>query len=259
MIFFGGPYYNLQALTALVALADALGVDHDHVVSTGDVVAYCADGQRCVDLIRKNAIQVVAGNCEKQLSIGSDECGCGFEEGSTCSVLADGWYPHAMASVDAPSRNWMGTLPDVLTFDHQGKKFAVVHGGASDISRFLWSTSEEVSFASEIELLEQLTGPVDGVISGHSGIAFSRRVGKHEWINAGALGMPQNDGDPRTSFVVLESGRFRFERLEYDAQAASTAMIEAGLTQGYEKTLLTGYWPSEDVLPKALRRGAKVA
>ena len=32
------------------------------------------------------------------------------------------------------------------------------------------------------------------------------------------------------------------------------AMRSAGLTQGYDTALQTGNWPSEDVLPKELRR-----
>ena len=74
----------------------------------------------------------------------------------------------------------------------------------------------------------------------------------------GALGMPQNDGDPRTSFVVLENGKARIERLSYDHAAASQAMRDAGLTQGYETSLKTGYWPSEDVLPISLRRAKRI-
>jgi len=35
---------------------------------------------------------------------------------------------------------------------------------------------------------------------------------------------------------------------------AAEAMIAAGLTQGYETALLTGYWPSEDILPLELRK-----
>ncbi|HGG06309.1 MAG TPA: metallophosphoesterase, partial [Aliiroseovarius sp.] len=45
-----------------------------------------------------------------------------------------------------------------------------------------------------------------------------------------------------------------FHRLSYDPDAAVALMQAAGLTQGYERTMTTGIWPSEDVLPPALRR-----
>jgi hypothetical protein len=42
--------------------------------------------------------------------------------------------------------------------------------------------------------------------------------------------------------------------LEYDVVGAVAAMRSAGLVQGYERTLETGWWPSEDILPQELRR-----
>jgi hypothetical protein len=33
-------------------------------------------------------------------------------------------------------------------------------------------------------------------------------------------------------------------------------MVHAGLTQGYQTGLTTGWWPSEDVLPLVLRRAS---
>ncbi|MGR3540985.1 MAG: hypothetical protein ACU0BS_06105 [Hasllibacter sp.] len=47
-------------------------------------------------------------------------------------------------------------------------------------------------------------------------------------------------------------------RLAYDHAAAAREMRAAGLVQGYERTLETGIWPSEDVLPAAMRRGGPV-
>ena len=56
-----------------------------------------------------------------------------------------------------------------------------------------------------------------------------------------------------TRFVVLQDGAAKIKELTYNAAAAQVAMQAAGLTQGYDRALLSGYWPSEDVLPQALR------
>ena len=109
-------------------------------------------------------------------------------------------------------------------------------------------------FYNEINALEQDIGPVDGVVAGHSGIAFHRKIGRHQWINAGAIGLPPHDGRPETRYAVLENGEVTIHRLRYDHQAARQAMEDAGLTQGYHEALTTGIWPSEDVLPPELRR-----
>jgi hypothetical protein len=92
------------------------------------------------------------------------------------------------------------------------------------------------------------------VISGHCGIAFSRDIGDVKWITAGAIGLPPHDGRRETRFTVLTGGDIRIERLRYDVAGAHDAMIAAGLTQGYHTALTRGLWPSEDILPRALRR-----
>ena len=47
--------------------------------------------------------------------------------------------------------------------------------------------------------------------------------------------------------------RFGSNTCRYDAQGAADDMAQAGLPQGYRDGLLSGYWPSEDVLPADLR------
>ena len=41
-------------------------------------------------------------------------------------------------------------------------------------------------------------------------------------------------------------------RLEYDVNSAYKAMQATSLIQGYHSTLRTGYWPSEEILPKEM-------
>lgn len=46
--------------------------------------------------------------------------------------------------------------------------------------------------------------------------------------------------------------------VETVAEIRAAAMVAAGLTQGYDAALLSGYWPSEEVLPPDLRRAGLV-
>jgi predicted phosphodiesterase len=245
---FGGPYSNLQALQALADLCDG------PAVCTGDVVAYGGDPAATVDLIRKLGWPVVAGNCELQIAEDAPDCGCGFGEGTACDLLSVGWYPAAKAAIDDDARAWMASLPDIGTFMQNGRRYAVLHGGATKVNRFLWPTSEAAEFEAEIAALEAWIGPIDGIIAGHSGIAFHRWIGEHHWINAGALGLPPHDGRPETRYAVLQDNDVTFHHLSYDHQAARSAMEVAGLIQGYHAALTTGIWPSEDTLPPELRR-----
>ena len=50
---FGGPYSNVRAVTALRARAAELGIQASRTICTGDVVAYCAEPEETVALIRE--------------------------------------------------------------------------------------------------------------------------------------------------------------------------------------------------------------
>ena len=249
LVLFGGACSNLEALTALAEV-----VGDRPAISTGDLVAYAARPAETVARFRALGWPTIAGNCEKRIAEGAEACGCGFEDGSTCDLLSKGWYPFALAAVGDEDRVWMSTLPDMATFVQGRRRYAVIHGGATDISRFLWPSSPSADFEAEIALIEDLAGPVDGVVAGHCGLAFHRMIGDHQWINAGAIGLPPHDGRPETRYAVLTDGDVVFHRLSYDYETERQAMTDAGLVQGYDQTLSTGIWPSEEVLPPELRR-----
>ncbi|MFK7744031.1 MAG: metallophosphoesterase [Roseobacter sp.] len=253
IVLFGGPYSNLQATRALLNEAFTLGCSGHRLICTGDVVAYAADPVGTVDAIMSSGAIVVAGNCEKQLSVGANDCGCGFEEGTTCDLLSAGWYAFAARHLTEQGRGWMMACPDIVSFRHQGARYAVIHGGFSAIARFIWPTSDLSIFTQEWALIEQAIGSVDHVVAGHCGIPFERVTPKGRWINAGVIGMPPHDGGQQTRYAILDGGEVRFHRLTYDVEAAFDAMVQADLTQGYHESLRSGYWPSEDILPEPLR------
>jgi predicted phosphodiesterase len=260
-LVFGGPYSNLQALRAVLEAAARRGIPPRRVVCTGDVVAYGADAAACCDLTMASGIAVLAGNCEIQLGVGAADCGCGFAAGTACDLLSVAWYAHASRQVTAAQRAWMAALPRRLTLAlPDGRRLAVIHGGAAEVSRFLFASAPAPVLAAEIAA----TG-CDGVLAGHCGIPFLRRVGAALWCNAGAIGMPAHDGTPRGWCALLEPGAAGLAvsllPLDYDHAAAARAMRAAGLPEGYARALETGLWPSEAVLPETERaaRGRALA
>ena len=256
VVAFGGVVSNAHALRALIAWAAVRGIGPGRMIATGDIVAYCAEPAACVALFRSLGIATIAGNCEESLAAGAADCGCGFAAGSLCDRLSAAWYAHAARELSAADRAYFAALPRIATFRAHGRRWGVLHGGATAVNRFLWPDDPQAAFAAEIAALEALAGPVDAVVAGHCGLPFIRQVGRHLWLNTGALGMPPIDGDPRTSFGLITAEGPRLLRLAYDHEGAAAAMRRAGLVQGYEKTLTSGLWPSEEVLPRRLRRRA---
>ncbi len=255
LLVFGGPYSNLQATHAVRATAEKLGFPADRVICTGDVVAYCANPNETCDEIRAWGCHVIAGNCELQLASSAEDCGCGFEDGTACDHLSRGWYRHANAAIDTGHRRWMRSLPSRLRFTMKGFTFTVIHGGAHDVSRFLFADSPSRDKQTEAAALN-----TDVVIAGHCGIPFIERVGAHVWLNAGVIGMPANDGTRDGWYALIDTGvhdasglSVSLHRLAYDADAAANALMTAGFAPYYVRTLLTGVWPSQDVLPPGQR------
>lgn len=252
VLVFGGPYSNLKATEALRTEAHRLGIPPEHVVCTGDVVAYCAEPEETARSIAEWGCHVIQGNCEQQLAEGATDCACNFEEGSACDLLAKGWYPFANARMSPEMRAWMGALPATLRFSIAGRSGRVVHGGVAQVNRWV--------FASEKALLaeESAMASADIVVAGHCGVPFIERVGGGIWFNPGVIGMPANDGTPEVWYGLmrpLANGGLQLSthRLAYDHIAAAAAMRRFGYANGYARALVTGLWPSLDVFPPAER------
>ena len=251
VLIFGGVYSNLQALEALMAEAGRRGIEPANMVCTGDIVAYGADASACVDMIRYMGVACIAGNCEEQLAAASEDCGCGYAPGSSCDVLSKTWYEHASRQMSQGQRDWMNSLPPSLDIAMNGLKLKVVHGSLQEVNRFVYASTPARIKAHDLDL-----GGCDGIIAGHCGLPFTQVAGGRFWHNAGALGMPANDGTPRVWCSVLMPGSdprsldIEHIALEYDQASASAAMRQAGLPEDYARALEDGLWPSCDVLPK---------
>jgi len=259
LLVFGGPYSNLQAMQALLAEAARRGIAGERIICTGDIVAYGADPSACCDLAMASGMHVLMGNCEQNLAAGSADCGCGFDEGTECDRLSNAWYAYADRQISPAHRAFMAACPQRITIGlPDGRRLAVIHGGAADISRFLFASTDDTVLADEIAA----TG-CDGVVAGHCGIPFVRDVGAGLWLNAGAIGMPAHDGTPRVWFSILtpepDGLGVEIHPLTYDQAGAAAAMRAARLPEGYAAALETGLWPSEDVLPPAERAKRGVA
>ena len=252
ILVFGGPYSNLAASHALRVRARELSIPADHVICTGDLVAYCAEPDETLDLIRDWGIHVVMGNCEESLAFSEPDCGCGFEAGTSCSTLAITWYQFADRRVTQEHRDWMQTLPRCIDFEMAERRFKTVHGSLSSINEFVFASSDLA--AKQAQIREAGT---DAIIGGHSGIPFGQRIDDRYWLNAGVIGMPANDGSSEVWYMLIEPRTdgcdISWHVLDYDHEASKRSTIAAGMVE-YGHALGDGLWPSMDTLPDAERQ-----
>jgi len=259
VLVFGGAYSNLQALQSMLKLAEELGIPAERIIHTGDVVAYCANPRETSELLRNSGVHCLMGNCEESIGAGSSDCGCGFPEDSACQAYSINWFAHVMKEFKGHDHLgvWMSQLPRRIEFSFCGRRFAVVHGSSAHISKFLWPSTADDELREDFALLPET---IDAVLSGHSGIPFARCIPEKSggsdklWLNAGVIGMPANDGTTRGWFAVLtpqgEDIEVSVRALHFDAKAAADAVYaQTALNRGYADSLISGIWPSHDILP----------
>lgn len=248
LLIFGGPYSNLQALESLRITAEQLNIPPENCLCTGDIVAYCAQPKETVAAIRAWGIHCLMGNCEESFANNTQDCGCGFEEGTQCDLLSAQWFNFANQQLGQSEREWFADLPRSIRFDLHGISAQVVHGSPSSINRFIFNSTPEEIFREELALTQ-----ADMIIGGHCGIPFTKRVDKKIWHNAGAIGMPANDGNTYTWFSVIDVKQgvltIELHKLDYDHHTAHQTMLQEGMNNGYAEALTSGLWPSMDVLP----------
>ncbi len=249
ILVFGGPYSNLQATQAMLEVAHHRKIPPERTVCTGDVVAYCANPVETIAAIRASGAHVVMGNCEESLGFQLDDCGCGFEENTACDILSRQWYAYTDELLNDDDRAWLRTRPRCILAQLEGRSLAFIHGSASDISGWVFESTDARQKAASLDALG-----CDGIIAGHCGMPFAQTLpGERFWVNAGVIGMPANDGTQRGWFAVItpENGALNvhLEPLQFDASSAALAMREAQLADAYANALETGLWPNMDVLP----------
>jgi alkylhydroperoxidase/carboxymuconolactone decarboxylase family protein len=265
VLIFGGVYSNFDALQSLWAEANRLGIPASNVICCGDTPGYCAEPQECLDLLEEWGCPAIAGNVETNLVNGTDDCGCGFGDGSRCDMFAKLWYTYAAKNVTEKNLAFMAGMPDILRFEYAGKKVMALHGSPENQSAFVWRSTdanEKAQWCAD--------AGADVLVGGHSGLPFAEVLQRAEqikpqtlspkpqtsyWLNAGVIGMPANDGTPDTWYLTLDDTNgfnFNFHRLSYDHRAAKAKMIDdRRLPVAYAATLTTGIWDNTEIMPAA--------
>ncbi len=247
IMIFGGPYSNFAATRAIYDQARKLNIPAGNIICTGDIVAYCGEPNETIEFIRDRGIRVVMGNCEESLAANTGDCGCGFEQGTTCSVLSMKWFEYANAIIKDDHRRWMANLPRAITFQYAGFNCRAIHASVDSMNRFVFESGSLVDKSAQLREVD-----ADVIIGGHSGIPFGQKVAAGYWLNAGVIGMPANDGSAQTWFMLLETDESdvtaSWHKLDYEAGTSQQTTLAAGMPE-YAQALLDGLWPGQEVLP----------
>ncbi|MFB9057433.1 metallophosphoesterase family protein [Mariniflexile ostreae] len=252
-LLFGGVYSNLQALEALIAVAQAEGIPAQNCICTGDIVGYCAQPEESIQAFQYWNAKSILGNVEIQLREGAEDCGCDFKKGSRCDGFSQLWYPYAQSKLSKNSIAFISKLPDHIQFKYANKQVCIVHGSYFNVSEFIFKSTPWTRKLSNFE-----TTKSEIIIAGHSGLPFQHAKNNHLWLNPGVIGMPANDGNTSVWYAILDDKdgilTYRHHTLNYNYKLTHTLMANTLLPSAYAKTIMTGIWDNTEILP-ATERG----
>ncbi|MUU78788.1 metallophosphoesterase family protein [Winogradskyella endarachnes] len=249
VLLFGGVYSNLQALKALIAVAEAEGIPPEHCICTGDIIGYCAQPEETLQTFKNWEAKSIVGNVEIQLRDDEDDCGCDFRAGSRCDNFSQQWYPYAKSKLSKDSLNYLETLPDHINFTIGNQNVTVVHGSYFNVSEFIFKSTDWSIKAKNFEATQS-----DIIIAGHCGLPFQHKHNDKHWINPGVIGMPANDGNPNVWYAILDATEqpttINVRKLDYNYTLTNQLMLNGLLPESYAKTIVSGIWDNMEILPE---------
>jgi predicted phosphodiesterase len=251
---FGGIYSNHLALAA--ALADVRRRGVDVLYCLGDLGAFGPHPDRVFPLLKENNVQCIQGNYDNSIGNGLPDCQCGYTDPRD-NHFARISYAYTFANTSPTNREWMCLLPMQRRVQLGRHRLLLCHGSPRKMNEFLWESTTSTAFLEHLAAEHQ----ADVILTTHTGIKWTRRLsGNRLFVNVGVLGRPENDGQTKVWYSLLEAGKevsVEFVPVAYDHEELALEMQSEGLPEEFIATVRTGWWTTcLEVLPaKERKRG----
>jgi predicted phosphodiesterase len=210
---------NLVALEAVVA--DLRRQAPDLVVHGGDLAVNGPRPVEVVERVRELGWPGVVGNTD-QVPF-SPELEAEVRAGapklqSWLDVVFGRLGPWAAERLGEERTDWLNALPERYDLGD----LRIVHASPGNLWRAPMPDADPAA-------LRETYGPLDGspVVYGHIHRPFVTETDGMIVANSGSAGLPW-DGDPRASYLLVDDGRPRVQRVEYDVDAATRDAHDAG-------------------------------
>ena len=226
---------NLEALQAVLARIDALGIDT--IYSLGDVIGYGADPEACLRLVEKRCHRRLLGNHEHAVLYAA--AGVGFTE---LARKALDWTRERIRRAD------LFDLISGLSPAYRQGDIYFAHGTVRNpLHEYLresdsngYSTFDDIAQSLERDFVDfricfighnhhPFLATVEGFLHPHEGLSEFHVSGDHKfYLSVGSVGQPR-DGDPRACFVTFDDSRVIFHRVAYPFAITAEKILAAGL------------------------------
>jgi len=221
---------NLEALTTV--LDDIASANVDEIFCLGDVVGYGPNPRECIDHCR-NFSMTLLGNHDNGALFDPD----GFSSGAEKAIF---WTRQQLEDpqVEGAADRWdfLAKLPRT----HRCEPFMFVHGSPrSPLNEYVFPEDHQYCFQGHTHVPGVFTENCRFYSPQEIENSFSLNEQK-VMVNVGSVGQPR-DGDPRSSYVIVDDKQIEFRRVEYDFEATRAKIhAEPGLDDFLGDRLVEG-------------------
>jgi putative phosphoesterase len=233
---FGDIHANLPALEAVLHDIESQP-ELDDVYCLGDLVGYAPFPNEVTARIRELRVPTIMGNYDDGTGFDRDDCGCAYSRPDD-QARGDQSFAWTKAAVTAENKAFLRQLLPEIRFNHDGRRFLLVHGSPRRLNEYLYEDRPLASF-------QRLAAGsnADVIIFGHTHIPYTKQVDNVLFVNAGSVGKPK-DGDPRACYAIVESDAaavtVQFRRLVYDLPRVTAAIRASTLPDAFARMLEDG-------------------
>ncbi len=212
---------NIDALEAVLEEID----EPDAIVVGGDI-AWGPFPRLTVERLATIEIPVLTlqGNADREVAAGQTSAGGWVDEVNT-------WCASQLTEEQRAS---LGNLPATVTLVGEIGEVLFCHATPRSDEELITSQTPD---AALIEVLGGVKTPI--VVCGHTHTQFDRNVSRWRVINAGSVGLP-NEDLPGAYWLDLEGDRLQLRRAEYDYEATASRIRTSGCpySERFEDSIL---------------------
>jgi putative phosphoesterase len=228
---FSDIHGNLQALDAV--LADIAAQEPDAVYCLGDLVGYGANPNEVTERIRREGFPTVMGNYDDGVGFDRDECGCAYRE-ELERERGQRSLEWTKVQVTSGNKAFLRAMASEIRFEADGRRILLVHGSPRKMNEYLFEDRPLASF----QRLAAASN-ADVIAFGHTHKPYVKDVDGVVFVNAGSVGKPK-DGDWRACYALIDGGKPRFRRVEYDVESAAAAIRATDLPHEFAADVESG-------------------
>lgn len=210
---------NLTAFDAVVG--DIEREQPDKVLHGGDLALMGARPAEVIDRVRELSWSGVVGNTDAALWRPDEQArleGLAPTLGALLKLIFERYVPATLEMIGDERLQWLQQLPA----EHRARELVLVHAAPGDLWRAPAPDAEDAELSA---VYAPLHAPA--AIYGHIHRPYTRCPEPGLTVaNSGSVGMPW-DGDPRASYLLVEDGRVRVVRVEYDVEREASLLMRS--------------------------------